>query len=65
MPIDPYRRQHQRLRWAPDSSAIVLSANRFGRYDIYKVSRADGETVRLTDDRSTRSIPVSRRTETT
>ena len=36
--------------WSPDSSTIVFSANRFGRYDIFSVSVPDGDMVRLTDD---------------
>lgn len=36
--------------WAPDSRSIVFSANRFGRYDIFKVAVPTGETVQLTDD---------------
>ncbi len=37
-------------KWAQDGSAIVLSANLYGRYDIYTVAVPSGETVRLTDD---------------
>ena len=44
--------------WAPDGSSIVFSANRFGRYDIYKVAVPSGETVRLTDDTRYEVYPV-------
>ena len=44
--------------WAPDGSSIVFSANRFGRYDIYKVAVPGGETVRLTDDTRYEVYPV-------
>lgn len=36
------------LAWAPDSSAVVISANRTGTYDIYRVDVPNGETHRLT-----------------
>jgi dipeptidyl aminopeptidase/acylaminoacyl peptidase len=38
------------LAWAPDSSALVISANRYGAYDVYRVDVPGGETHRLTDD---------------
>jgi len=44
--------------WAPDGSSVVFSANRYGRYDIYRVSVPDGETVRLTDDARYEVYPV-------
>ena len=37
-------------RWSPDGASIALSANLYGRYDIYKVAVPDGATERLTDD---------------
>jgi dipeptidyl aminopeptidase/acylaminoacyl peptidase len=36
------------LAWSPDSSAVVISANRNGTYDIYRVDVPEGETHRLT-----------------
>lgn len=36
--------------WSPTNDAIVFSANRYGRYDIFMVNVPDGETVRLTAD---------------
>lgn len=44
--------------WAADGSSIVFSANRYGRYDIYRVSVPDGHTVRLTDDERYEVYPV-------
>ena len=38
------------LAWSPDSSAVVISANRYGAYDIYRVDVPDGQTHRLTSD---------------
>lgn len=38
------------LAWSPDSSAVVISANRYGVYDIYRVDVPGGETQRLTSD---------------
>ena len=38
------------LAWSPDSSALVISANRYGAYDIYRVDVPGGETHRLTSD---------------
>ncbi len=38
------------LAWAPDSSAVVISANRYGVYDIYLADVPSGETRRLTSD---------------
>lgn len=37
------------LAWAPDSSAVVISANRYGVYDIYTVEVPTGETRRVSD----------------
>ncbi|NJN81406.1 MAG: hypothetical protein HC802_03410 [Caldilineaceae bacterium] len=37
-------------QWAPDSSGVVLSANRFGQYDIFKVAVPSGKATRLTKD---------------
>jgi dipeptidyl aminopeptidase/acylaminoacyl peptidase len=45
-------------QWAGDGSAIVLSGNRFGRYDIYHVSVPDGKTTRLTQDDLYEVYPV-------
>jgi len=36
------------LAWAPDSSALVITANRTGVYDVYRVDIPDGGTHRLT-----------------
>ncbi|MFN2203814.1 MAG: S9 family peptidase [Caldilineaceae bacterium] len=36
--------------WSPDSSTIVFSSNRYGRYDLFKVSVPDGDIERLTAD---------------
>ena len=44
--------------WAPDSSSIVLSGNRHGRYDVYSVEVPSGKTTRLTDDRLYEVYPV-------
>ncbi len=44
--------------WSADSRAIVFSANRYGRYDIFKVRVPDGKTVRLTDDARYEAYPV-------
>ena len=38
------------LAWSPDSSAVVISANRYGAYDVYRVDVPGGETHRLTND---------------
>ena len=38
------------LAWAPDGSSIVISVNRSGAYDIYRVDLADGSAHRLTSD---------------
>ncbi len=37
------------LAWAPDGSAVVISANRTGVYDVYRLDIADGSAHRLTD----------------
>ena len=44
--------------WAPDGNSIVLSADRYGRYDVYRVSVPDGRTKRLTDDERYEVYPV-------
>jgi dipeptidyl aminopeptidase/acylaminoacyl peptidase len=44
--------------WAPDGRSIVLSGNRNGRYDIYKVDVPSGQAVRLTDDTRYEVCPV-------
>ena len=44
--------------WAPDGQSIVLSANRYGRYDIYKIEVPGGKTVRLTDDTRYEGYPI-------
>jgi dipeptidyl aminopeptidase/acylaminoacyl peptidase len=36
--------------WAPDGRSIVLSGNRHGRYDVFKVDVPSGNATRLTDD---------------
>ena len=38
------------LGWAPDGGSIVVAANRFGSYDIFRVRVPSGEAERLTDD---------------
>ncbi|MDQ7829336.1 MAG: S9 family peptidase [Armatimonadota bacterium] len=38
------------FRWAPDGRSLVLSGNRYGQYDIYRVAVPSGEAVRLTSD---------------
>jgi dipeptidyl aminopeptidase/acylaminoacyl peptidase len=38
------------LAWSPDSSAVVISANRYGTYDIYRVDVPHGKTHSLTSD---------------
>lgn len=38
------------LSWSPDSSALVVSANRYGAYDVFRVDVPGGETNRLTSD---------------
>lgn len=37
------------LAWSPDSSALVISANRYGVYDVYRIDVPSGATHRLTD----------------
>lgn len=44
--------------WSSDGRSIVLSSNRYGRYDIYKVEVPSGEAVRLTDDTLYEVYPV-------
>ena len=39
------------LAWAPDGSAVVISANRYGVYDIYRVDVSRWGTHRLTSAR--------------
>lgn len=46
------------LEWAPDGSWLVVSANRHGSYDIYRVSVPDGRHQRLTDDTRYEVSPV-------
>ncbi len=36
------------LAWSPDSAAVVISANRYGTYDVYRVDIPGGEAHRLT-----------------
>ena len=36
--------------WSSDGRSIVLSSNRYGRYDIFKVDVPSGKSIRLTDD---------------
>jgi dipeptidyl aminopeptidase/acylaminoacyl peptidase len=38
------------LAWVPDSGSLVVGANRFGTYDIFRVAVPDGEVSRLTED---------------
>lgn len=38
------------LMWAPDSASLVLSANRYGAYDVFRVAVPDGSHQRLTSD---------------
>ena len=44
--------------WAPDSKSIVLSSNRYGRYDIFKVELSTGHITQLTDDSRYNVYPV-------
>jgi len=44
--------------WSSDGRSIVLSGNRHGRYDIYRVEVPSGEAVRLTDDTLYEVYPV-------
>ncbi|MEM7028560.1 MAG: S9 family peptidase [Chloroflexota bacterium] len=44
--------------WSADGRAIVFSANRYGRYDIFKVSVPDGKITRLSDDTRYEVYPV-------
>ena len=45
-------------RWAPDGQSIVLSGNRYGRYDIYQVEVPSGKTTCLTSDPLYEVFPV-------
>jgi dipeptidyl aminopeptidase/acylaminoacyl peptidase len=38
------------LAWSPNSDSVVISANRYGVYDIYRVDLADSVAHRLTSD---------------
>ena len=38
------------LAWAPDAASMMVSANRYGSYDVFRVSVPDGAIDRLTDD---------------
>ena len=38
------------MGWAPDSSSVVLSGNRYGSFDIYRAEVPSGVPVRLTKD---------------
>jgi dipeptidyl aminopeptidase/acylaminoacyl peptidase len=38
------------LAWAPDSSALAISANRHGVYDVYRIDLPDGQVHRVTSD---------------
>ena len=44
--------------WSPDGREIVFSSNRYGRYDIFKVSVPDGDLTRLTQDTRYEVYPV-------
>ena len=44
--------------WSADGQAIVFSANRYGRYDIFKASIPDGKIERLSDDARYEVYPV-------
>ena len=46
------------MSWAPDSKSVVLSGNRYGRYDIYLVVIASGETTRLAQSQLYEVNPV-------
>jgi dipeptidyl aminopeptidase/acylaminoacyl peptidase len=45
------------LAWAPDSGSLVLSANRYGAYDVFRVSVPDGRHERLTSDERYEGYP--------
>ncbi len=45
-------------RWAPDGQSVVFAANRYGCYDIFRVSVPGGETVRLTSGPLYETYPV-------
>ncbi len=38
------------LAWAPDGGSLVVAANRFGAYDLFRIDVPDGRATRLTDD---------------
>ena len=40
----------QSVCWAPDGKSLVLSGNRYGGYDIYRVDLPSGDATRLTQD---------------
>ena len=46
------------MSWSPDSRALALSANRYGRYDIYRVEVPEGDITRLTSDPLYEVYPV-------
>ena len=46
------------FQWAPDSSAVVLSCSRSGRYNVYLSSISGGSTARITNDHRYEVYPV-------
>ncbi len=46
------------VSWAPDSQSVVLDCNRYGAFDIYRVSVPDGKTTRLTSNPLYEVYPV-------
>ena len=46
------------VSWAPDSQSVVLDCNRYGAFDIYRVSVPDGKTTRLTHSTLYEVYPV-------
>ena len=46
------------LQWAPDSGSLVLSASRYGRFDIFRVSVPSGQTQRLSSHDNYEVYPV-------